>query len=614
MKNWKNSYSILVVIFLAVMLIAAKAKYHQKNIFAYDNFGYYLYLPAQFIFHDAGFENFKIIEDINAKYNCTPNYYQIMQSPKGKLIIRMYAGTAILLTPAFFTGHLIALNSNYPQDGFSIPYQMSVMVFGILLTLLGIIYARKILLKFFPDKLVALTLLILYLGTNLLFFITLGNPMPHAYLFNLYVFLIWSTLKWHENPSWLYSVSLGTFLGLIIAIRPSDIIVVLIPILWGIYSKESMLAKFKLILLHWKQFLLIGFILALFALPQALYWRFQAGEYFLSVYTDPGSQMQWSEPNILNTLFSFRKGWFVYSPLIILAVAGIFISLWRNRSFFLFTFLFVALNIYMISCFTSLISYGWRAFIQSYAVLLLPLGVAVEFILMRPKWVSWLLFIVIAAFTYLNLVQTYQTGLGVIDSSRMTKEAYFKILGKWNAKAPEEFYLIKRSAAFVDTLEDAHNYSIRKIIDRSYEIDEDLEISGTDSAYSYVGKRSFCMQDTLMYLPILNVPVSEILGKNDHFWVRTNVEILSYDTLVASEGILVVTIESNKKEMKYRGMSIDKLSGKFELGRWNNLRFDYLSPEFMPDDAILKIYFWNKGRNKIWIDDLKVYLYTPEIK
>lgn len=610
MKSVIKSYSLLVLVFLAALLIIAKVKYHQKNIFALDNFGYYLYLPSQFIYKDPGFENFKRIEEINAKYQCTPTYYQIMQSPKGKLIIRMYAGIAVLLTPAFFIGHSIALLSHYPADGFSIPYQNSVIVFGVLLSLLGMFFARKILLKYFPDKLVALVLLIMYLGTNLLFFVNLGNPMPHTYLFNLYIFLIWFTIRWHQEPKIKYAIGIGALLGLIISIRPSDLIVVFIPLLWGVYSKESLLAKLKLILLYWKQLFVLCFVVSLFALPQVLYWRMNAGEFVVSVYTDPGSQMNWSNPKFLNTLFSFRKGWITYSPLIILALAGIFISLWRHRLFFLYSFFFVALNLYMISCFTSLISYGYRAFIQSYAVLLLPLGVAVEFILMRPKWVSWLIFAIIAVFAYLNFVQAWQTGTEVIHGSRMTKAAYFNVLGRWNAKQPKDLYLIKRSGASIDTMGVTNNYSIKKILDFSYESDENHTITGIDSTVSYYGKNSLCLGNDPAYAKGIKIPVADLLNDKDHFWIKANIEVLSLDTAAASNCFLVAEINSDNLPMKYRGISIRQLKGKFVPGQWNNIRFDYLSPEFMPEDAILKVYFWNNTSSKVWIDDFKIYLYT----
>lgn len=609
MKIWNKSYSLLVVWFIIAILIAAKVKYFQKNIFAYDNFGYYLYLPAAFINHDAGFKDFKRIEDLNKKYNCTTNYYQLMQSPKGGLVIRMYAGTAILLTPAFFVGHGVAILTGYPADGFSLPYQMSVIIFGLLLSIFGLVYARKILLKFFPDKLAATTLLVLYLGTNLLFFTTLGNPMPHAYLFNLYIFLIWFTIRWHEDPSWISAAAVGAFLGIIIAIRPSDLIVVLIPLLWGIYSKDSFLRKAKLVWSHWKQFMLLAFVLMLFALPQLFYWRAQAGEYILSVYTDPGSQMHWSHPNLLNVLFSFRKGWLIYSPLISLALLGIFISLWRNRSIFLFSFIFVALNIYMISCFSSLISYGWRAFIQSYAVLLLPLGVTIEFIFLRPKWVSWLMFTAIALLMYLNVVQAWQTGLGVIDGSRMTKEAYVKVFGKWNAHFPEELYRVKRTEYKLDTLQNINNYTMSMLMDNSFEDHQNNSFGDRDGSVAYAGRYSLSLHDDLEYSPALKVSVIKLLENKDHFWVKANVQIYSDDTTVANEGILVVTIVSKKGIMKYRGISCSEAGLKFVPGQWNNLQFDYLSPEFMPQDAELQVYFWNKGKSRVWIDDFKVYLY-----
>lgn len=610
MNTRKVSYSLLVVFFLAVVIIIAKTKYYQKNIFAHDNFGYYLYLPATFIYHDLKFTDFKVYDELNKKYSCTPTYYQLMQSPKGGTIIRMYTGISVLVLPAFLVGHGMALLSAYPADGFSFPYQLAMIIFGIILSCLGLMTARKILLRFFPDKIAALTLLVLYIGTNLLFFTTLGNPIPHVYLFNLYLFLIWFTLRWHDNPEWKSGFAIAALLGLIIAIRPSDLIVVFIPLLWNVFSWETLVIKLKLFLSNWKQLLVLGIVFFLFALPQVLYWRFHAGEFIVSVYTDPGSQMRWSEPNVANVLFSFRKGWLIYSPLIVLGLIGIFISIKRHRSFFLFSFLFMALNIYMLSCFTSLVSFGWRAFIQSYAVLLLPLAATIEFILMQKKRISWLIFVFISAFAYLNLVQTWQTGNEVIDGSRMTKAAYIKVLGKWNAQKPEELMRVKRTGFSLDTIVDTHNYRIERVVNESFENSLIENDQSRDSTISFFGKSSFCLPFKDSFFSLYRKPVSEILGSGDHFWVKANVGLFCNDTSAARNGILVITIETKGKDMKYRGISLNMQGKQFEVGKWNELTFDYISPEFMPDDAELKIYFWNKGASKLWIDEAKVYLYT----
>lgn len=140
-------------------------------------------------------------------------------------------------------------------------------------------------------------------------------------------------------------------------------------------------------------------------------------------------------------------------------VIGIFASLKKHKQIFLFSLVFVLLNIYLISCFSSLISYGYRAFVQSYAVLLLPLAVVIEFVLNRRKWLVVLFFIAIAGLTYLNVIQARQLELEILDKSRMTKAAFFAILGKWDPPKPESLMRVNRTGFGIDTLR-APNFTI----------------------------------------------------------------------------------------------------------------------------------------------------------
>jgi len=610
MKKISNPYSLYSIVFITLIFTILKINYHQGNIFAYDNYGYYLYLPAAFSQHDLSFNNIDNYNMLNEKYKNTPTLYQLMQSPKGGVIIRMYMGTAIYLAPAFFIGHSIALLTGVPADGFSTPYQESVIIYGFLFTIAGIIFARKLLLHFFSDKVTALTLLITYFGTNLLFFTTLGNPIPHAYLFNLYIFLLWFTIKWHEEQKWKYVSGIGIALGLIMSIRPSEIIAILIPVLYNIYDIKSLNVKIALVYKRYPQIICAGILVAVFLLPQFIYWRIYAGEFIVSVYNDPASKMDWSNPRFLNTLFSFRKGWFIYSPLSLLAIAGIFISFYKQRKLFLFSLLFIFLNVYMISCFTSLISYGYRAFIQSYAILLLPMAVFLEYMLSKRKWVVSLFLLILPLFIYMNAVLAKQTLIEVVDGSRMTKESYLSVLGKYNATRPEEKMLVGRSGYSIDTLTRTRQYSIKTLIHYDFEQAEPETSDHIDSTVKFFqGNFSLRMDSTYVYSPGFKTPLKD-LNYQDHFWIRASVKILSGDSSIAKHGNLVVTIMYKDKLVKYRSINLSMLKTPFKPNEWNTIEFDYISPEFIPDDAELQIYFWNDSKSTVWIDELKADIYT----
>lgn len=611
MKKSKNLLSFIAISIIALTFTSLIFKFPQENIFAYDNYGYYLYLPSKFIQKDLTFSDTSAYKKLNETYKNTPTYYQLMPSPKGGTIIRMYMGIAILISPAFFTGHIFALLTNFPPDGYSAPYQWTVIVYGLLLTLIGLITARKMLLKYFNDSTTALTLFITYFGTILLFFATLGNPIPHVYLFNLYIFLIWFTINWHEKQKWGSAVGIGVILGLIIAIRPSEIIALIIPVFYGIYNLNSLKIKINLVQKNLLQILTISIIFLVIIFPQYLYWRHYAGEYFVSVYNDPGSTMDWLKPRIFNVLFSFRKGWFIYSPLSILAVTGMIFLYKSRKNEFLFTILFFIFNLYIISCFTSLISYGYRAFVQSLAVMMFPLATLMGIIIRKRTLTLTVFTTLIVVFIYINFVQTKQLRMEIIDKSRMTRRAFLAVLGKWDAKKPEMYMSVARTGYGIDTLKQIELYNEKQLIFNTFEDTNSEYAQKLDSAIFYSGKHSLKTDSTYSFSPGIKETVSNHVY-TDHFWIRASVYFYSDDPESVKNANLVVTVQKNDNPFKYRGINFQKQNIPFQPGKWQRIIFDYISPENMPEDAELKVYFWNSGTSDIWIDDLNVSMFIPK--
>jgi len=81
-------------------------------------------------------------------------------------------GMSILYSPFFFIGHLYAKISDYPADGFSLPYQYAIFIGGQVFTVTGIIALRKVLIQFFSDKITAITMTIIVLGYGQVFIFT----------------------------------------------------------------------------------------------------------------------------------------------------------------------------------------------------------------------------------------------------------------------------------------------------------------------------------------------------------------------------------------------------------------------------------------------------------
>ncbi|NOU46764.1 MAG: hypothetical protein HOO86_06855 [Bacteroidales bacterium] len=609
---------MIVVWMLIILLGILKFSYLQTNILSYDYFGLYLYLPATFIYHDPAISDISWLEQINATYHNTPMFYQL-QTLGDLHLIRFFCGMAILLSPFFFLGHFIALLTAYPADGFSFPYQLSMAIAAFFYVALGLWFARKILLKYFDDKTTVITLISVYLGTNLLFWTTFDAGAPHTILFTLYTILIWFTIKWHERPRKSSAIIIGIILGLIIVSRPSEIIAILIPMCWNISGKESFLNKIRMVWKYRFHVILLGTAAFLMGLPQMAYFYHYTGKIFLSTYTDPQSILDLWNPRFAWVLFSYRKGWFVYAPLMVFSVIGLWWMVKRKITLALPVILFFLINLYIIASFTSLISFGYRAFIQSYALMMIPLGFGVSYLRNRGIYIRTISLVILIFFMFFSLIQVWQIKDEVIHATRMTREYYWKIFGKTKASMDDKKLLMinpflddETGNKLVDSLK--YSKSILAFIDMNQPLkglEKFQKLKGDTDTIDKCFETGIDMQ----FSPSVKIPYEQITNK-DHFWARVSFAYKSDSIVNPSELVLVVTFTYRGKvkanygiPYKYRYFEIPFDMAK--VGSWQNFTIDYLSPEVTTYQDRFETYVLNKGKAKVQIDDFKVIKFEP---
>lgn len=66
------------------------------NILSWDVFGYYLYLPFKFIYHDLGLTNDSVVHSIIAEYQNTGTFYQASKLPNGNYVMKYSMGISFL--------------------------------------------------------------------------------------------------------------------------------------------------------------------------------------------------------------------------------------------------------------------------------------------------------------------------------------------------------------------------------------------------------------------------------------------------------------------------------------------------------------------------------------
>jgi len=605
----QNRISLIAMLLIAVSFTAIRFSNPPGNIISYDYYGSYLYLPALFIYNDIGLENFDVFDSLNAKYGNTPMFYQLSPGDDGKFVIRFFVGMSYMFAPGFLAGHIIALLTDYPADGFSLPYQRALLVSGMFISLLGLFFSRKILLGYFSDITTAITLVLLFIGSNLIFFYTFGNDAPHLYLFSLLAAFLWLCISWHNNPSLSKALFLGFLGGLIMVSRPSEMIVLIIPIFWGVYNRATFRSKVRLLLANYKHLLLASLMVTVLVIPQLLYWKQATGNYFFFPYDDPASTLRLSDPQFINTLFGFRKGWFIYAPMMLFAVAGLALMFRKYPGYALPLTIYLLLNTYLIASFTSLISFGWRAFIQSYAFLVIPLGFLIHLILTRK--LAWR--VVLLAFflllTLLNLFKTWQLVIGVIDGSRMTREYYFATFFKLRASADDrKLLLIDRPDRGVEILPNEWEYNNRVLAYIRYNSPEPGFEQHYDSVHVFEGPYSLRLDRTMQYSTDYTTTFQE-LTDNYYAWVRASAMVLVNDSASMEHLHIVVKFVHRGRIYKYRAAQLSEERFRAVPGKWTAFRIDYLTPEVVSKSDRMKVYLWYTGQEPVYINNLKVEVF-----
>jgi hypothetical protein len=408
-----NRVSLHAVILIAVSFVCFRLCYFHNNdkngynATNWDAFGYYMYLPSTFIYQDA--KELKWVDKVDSTYDVTGGvFYQAIKLESGSYTNKYLCGIAIMQAPFFFIGHIIAFVAQSPQDGFSSPYQYAIMLGALFWGIMGFAILRKVLLQYFNDQTTAVTLLLLALCSNLIQYISVDAAQSHIWIFTLYSFLIWLTIKWHENPKWTYALLIGLICGLAVISRPTEIIIIFIPLLWQTNDRESKLQKWALVGQH-KLHIVIA-IIGGFAgiLPQLMYWKYTTGTFIFDV----GSKWYFLNP-WFRVLFGPEKGWFLYTPIAILMVLGL--SLMKKYPFQKSVMAFCLLNLWIIMAWSDWRyggSYSTRALVQSYPVFTLAMACLVHLLLKKNKTV--LLYSIGILLILLNFyqLQIYNSGVG----------------------------------------------------------------------------------------------------------------------------------------------------------------------------------------------------------
>lgn len=352
--------------------------YH-ATIFS-DKAGYYIYLPAAFKYH---FDT----ERMPAKLDKNLGDGFVINHESKKIITKYPCGVALLQMPFYLPVYLLAKPFNYGSEGFSPIYQKTIDICGVVYLILGLVFLWKFLAFYFNDKIIFLSLLYLYCCTNLLYFGTYEAGMSHVFSFfvvNMFLFY-WKKSSVEGVISVQRWVLFSACITLIWLIRPVNLLFIPFVLMLDA-SSVKLVSGFIKENLSAKKIVVSLTVVFLFASPQLAYNMYAYGNLIADSYRNEGFDNLYS-PKIAEVLFAARNGFFIYNPLYLLAIAGMFVMmLHKNRNglvllglFSAITFVYAGWWSWELGC-----SLGHRGYVDFYGLLVIPFAVVAERMWRKP--------------------------------------------------------------------------------------------------------------------------------------------------------------------------------------------------------------------------------------
>jgi hypothetical protein len=445
-KSCSLSKSLIAYLASVTLLLAGGLIYYPKwkldrteATLSWDVSGYYYYLPAFLIYHDA--KQLAWHDDILQRYYPAPGD-QAFEHRSGNMVMKYSMGMALQYLPFFLIADLVSPVSGFPSDGFSRPYQLAVSLGSLLIACLGLWLLRIALRRHFPDGTVAVALITIAFATNYLDYASINHAMTHNYLFTWYAVLILLSEVYWKRKTIGIAVAIGLVCGLMALTRPSEVIAILLPFLWGVGGETAMHERMKYFRRNWSHLCIAALSFLAVGILQTMYWKYVTGEWIVYSYQDQG--FSWLSPHFMNGLFSYRAGWLVYTPVMLASLVGC-VYLWKKSKALFYPLLAVSLLFMYVTWSWDIWWYGGslgqRAMVQLYPVLAFPLAACIEhFQKSRRLAIGGVIFLVVCM--YYNLWLTHQAHRGgLFRAGEMTKAYFWKILGKYQVEEEAQFRL-----------------------------------------------------------------------------------------------------------------------------------------------------------------------------
>lgn len=571
-----SDYAIFLSL-IGAIIISYSFKWNYRdmpvNFVDGDARDYYSFLISSFIKHDL--------------FNQQGSEWFILKTGSGTINVHPI-GISVLLLPFFLLGYVFASLFSFPMDGLSLPFQVAVAAGALTYVTIGLVYLKKLLrLNNISDNISAAVILLIFFGTNLFYYTVSEAAMSHAYSFALISVFLYHSCSFvlhRENRNLFFS---GAILGLILLVRPNNIFILLSLPIW--FKSWSNCKEFFSDQVKSKYFYRTALITMGIVLLQSALWYAQSNSLFHNTYKADG--FYWFHPQILKMLVGFDSGFFIYTPLCLLFLAGL-VVIYKESKFAFFTAAFLLLVLFYFFAsywaYTYFDGIGIRVLVDYYA--LFAFFGAKLFSVLAGSKLAYLPAAAALFFAMLGIIYNYQVERGIIYKAGMT-------YAKW------KYVFLKTAPEFQNCLGGSYDFK----------------------PYSKQHPTTAILSNEVAFVQPFDFTKKE-------FGV-----VLSFDTLKFNSNRIHLKIDVNRRELELNAskdamvcaMLDDGISKEhksyfqFKLNETpasdccEKMEYHYTAnmvADFKPTDR-LSVYLWNIKQQPFLIDkfSVKVYNYNYQI-
>jgi len=386
-------------------------------------------------------------------------------------------------------------------------------------------------------------------------------------------------------------------------IKPSEIVILLFPIFWNVTKLEDLKGKFKLLLSNKKALITTFIICFLIALPQLSYWYIRTGKIVYDSYKNPGVGLDFFSPHVLDTLFSYRKGWLVYTPIMLFSLIGFYFLHKKNRKIFLAFIIYFSTSFYIISSWTEWwygAAFSIRPLITLYPLLAISFGYFLLFLHEKSKSVQLLFGALFLVCIFMNQFQWWQLKNYILEPYRTTKAYYWSTFLQTSVTEKQrDLLLVNRSFSGINSFENKDKYLKIKSLNVPLKRDENL--------LNRDGELFYRLKNNHEFLPLFEKKYKE-LSQKDHSWIKFSLKVKSFHQ---NEPLPCLVLTMERKEGVY-GYSAPEIKGNITKNEWIEFQTEYLTPEIRNTNDLFKCYIWKRGKNEIDVKDVRVEIFEKK--